>query len=73
MGSTGVKDASTAEATRSCFEQFVLCFSKLSGVQNIHIKNRQADFKLWATALGLLCTDKRHSTQDSVADQMTFF
>ena len=52
MALAGVIEASTAESTRSCFEQFTLCVGKLKGAQNTHVKNRHADFKLWADSVG---------------------
>ncbi|KAF3406265.1 hypothetical protein DPV78_000396 [Talaromyces pinophilus] len=52
MASRGAKEASTAKATSSCFEQFTYCVRELKGAQNSHIKNRHADFKLWADSVG---------------------
>ncbi|RFU31053.1 hypothetical protein B7463_g5277, partial [Scytalidium lignicola] len=45
-------EASTAESTRSCFDQFGLCINKLDGAVKTHIGNRHADFKLWADSVG---------------------
>ncbi|RAO64680.1 uncharacterized protein BHQ10_000692 [Talaromyces amestolkiae] len=52
MASRRVEEASTIKATKSCFEHFTHCIRELEGAQNTHIKNRCADFKLWADSVG---------------------
>lgn len=62
MALAGATEASTAKATRSCFEQFTLCVGKLKGAQATHVKNRHADFKLWADSVGAVA--QAHASLD---------
>jgi hypothetical protein len=51
-------EASTAESVRSCLEQFTVCVGKLKGAQKARIKNRHADFKLWADSVGAVAQER---------------
>ncbi|KAJ5564558.1 hypothetical protein N7513_000800 [Penicillium frequentans] len=52
MASDIAVELSITETTRQCFRQFALCVEKLSGPQNVYIRNCHADFKLWVDSVG---------------------
>ncbi|KAH8811301.1 hypothetical protein F5884DRAFT_270157 [Xylogone sp. PMI_703] len=54
MATADMPEASTAELTQSCFDQFAFCIDKLNGTTKTHIGNRHADFKLWADSVGVV-------------------
>jgi hypothetical protein len=51
-------EAVTATITRECFQKFQLCTQQLEGRDEIHIRTRWADLKLWADSVGATAPDK---------------